>query len=249
MLKADKLKVGLLVLLFILFVNISGVLAQDGCVVPTTPKEVSGITDWVCKPDIKASSDTVARNNYVNVWVDCKDLQGKGCPKFTWSVSGTGFHFGSVSGPTTATTDVDLEIVRLYADGTACGAATITVTDECGETSTGHVRCKTGGWALYCQGANWAQTCAGRKDYVKYPDPETQIILGVGCHYHLGIGSPPYRCVFFSCGGYTSYLPEPPGVLLCGTRNYVGVHECKDFGYQGCRYYSVYLTVYKWECP
>ena len=251
MLKAKILRPAFLFLPFVFLLYSNGVsVADNSCFqgLSTIPGNPEYPDEWrdPYKPKIYSDNDEIARNNYVNVWVDS---EGRACPTYSWSVSGTGFHFNSQSGPTTTTTNADLETLQLWADSTACGPATITVTDLCEGNDEGFVRCSNGTWTLYCQGANWAQTCAGRKDYVKYHDPETKIILGVGCHYHIGVGTPPYRCVFFSCGGYTSYLPEPPGVLLCGTRDYAGVTQCEDLGSQGCKYYSVYLTVFKWTCP
>ena len=95
------------------------------------------------KPKIYSDNDEIARNNYVNVWVDS---DGKACPPYSWSVSGTGFHFDSASGPTTATTNADLETLQLWADGTACGPATITVTDLCEGNDEEYVRCTNGRW-------------------------------------------------------------------------------------------------------
>jgi len=61
-----------------------------------------------------------------------------GCGPFTWAVSGTGFSF------TSATTDVRSN--TLNADATACGTATLTITDDCGTVLTEYVRCTTGQW-------------------------------------------------------------------------------------------------------
>ena len=96
----------------------------------------------------------------MKVWVDS---EGWARPPYSWSLSGTGFHFGNVSGPTTATTDEDLEGLELWADDTACGSGTITVTDVCGNTGTDYIRCTTGQWVLH---SAW-NSC---------PDPG-------GCHY------------------------------------------------------------------
>ena len=76
-----------------------------------------------------------------------------GTPPYSWSVSGTGFHFESVTGPTTIT--IGLKVVQLWADDIACGSATITITDSAGQTATGYVRCSTGQWTYmgYCQSA------------------------------------------------------------------------------------------------
>jgi len=54
-------------------------------------------------------------------------------------VSGAGFSLTSA--------ETDGLTNTLEADGTACGSATITVTDDCGESCTGYVRCTTGRWA------------------------------------------------------------------------------------------------------
>ena len=83
----------------------------------------------------------------MNAWVDS---DGKACPPYNWSVSGTGFHFNSASGPTAATTNADLETLQLWADDTACGTATITVTDNCEGTDTDYVRCTTGTEKFLC---------------------------------------------------------------------------------------------------
>jgi len=60
-----------------------------------------------------------------------------GCGPFTWEVSGTGF---SIPASTDGRTNT------LSADDTACGTATITVTDNCGDSCTGYVRGTEGQW-------------------------------------------------------------------------------------------------------
>ena len=77
------------------------------------------------------SDDTIDRDGTATIVVT------GGCPPFTWSVAGTGFSIPSTSQTRT---------VLLSADNTACGSATITVTDKCGDTCTGYVRCTTGQW-------------------------------------------------------------------------------------------------------
>jgi hypothetical protein len=97
------------------------------------------VTCKVCPPDIVMTWDealsgkTVARNNSVGVYVQ------NGLGPYTWSVAGTGFSL------THAETDVVSN--TLSADATACGTATITVTDFCGDSVTGYVRCTTGQWS------------------------------------------------------------------------------------------------------
>lgn len=79
------------------------------------------------------SDDTIDRNGVAVITVT------DGCPPYSWVVTGTGFGF------TKAATAVKTN--TLTADNTACGTATITVTDKCGDTCTGYVRCTTGQWA------------------------------------------------------------------------------------------------------
>ena len=155
-----------------------------------------------------------------------------GIPPYSWSVSGSGFSLSQSQTVSVSNT--------LNADSTACGAATITVTDALGDVVTGYVRCTIGQWVFICFGENTAGTCAGRKDYVEIIG-DARLILGVGCHYS------PYECIFYSCGGYTSYLPETEGELKCGSSDWTG--GCDGGEYYGCYYYNVYLRVWKWECP
>ena len=82
--------------------------------------------------DSEGSIETLARNNSGPVAV----LGGRS--PYSWTVSGTGF---SIISPTVG------KSTTLTADGTACGSATITDTDACGETVTGYVREPTfGNW-------------------------------------------------------------------------------------------------------
>ena len=98
------------------------------------------VTCKECPPDIVISWDsdnsaeTIGRNAAVDVYV--KD----GLGDYTWHVAGTGF---SIPETTTGVHNV------LSADNTACGTATITVTDVCGDTTTGYVRCTAASdWVL-----------------------------------------------------------------------------------------------------
>lgn len=156
-----------------------------------------------------------------------------GVPPFTWSISGVGFSLAD------SVTQVRINSVHNSSGG--CGTARIEVIDACGNRCFGFVLSTVGAWVPFCSGTNDSSTCAYRKWYIHYPDLETKVMLGVGCHYH------PYHCIYYSCGGYTSYLPEPAGVLKCGTRNWTG--GCGDIGSAGCYYYNVWLVVEKWECP
>ena len=77
--------------------------------------------------DTTNSDETVDQSNTATVIVT------GGCTPFSWEVSGTGFTL--VAASTAGRTNT------LIADGTACGAATITVTDNCEDSCTGYVRC------------------------------------------------------------------------------------------------------------
>ena len=101
--------------------------ACDPCV-DTTPMT------W----DYDTSAATVARNNSVGIAI----LDGLG--PYDWSIAGTGFTLGSAQ-----TSGVSNTVI---ADGAACGTATITVTDQCGGSVTGYVRCTTGHWNLVGNG-------------------------------------------------------------------------------------------------
>jgi len=82
-----------------------------------------------------------------------------GISPYIWNVSGYGF---------TLSQDETYGLYNtLDADSTACGTATITVTDAQNETVTGYVRCTTGKWSdwnssrrrlAYCSNP-WVNTC------------------------------------------------------------------------------------------
>ena len=99
-----------------------------------------GITDpcSIAHTSVSYDSDnpaTIARNDS-----DIEITISDGIGPFTWAVSGTGFSLGSAT--TTGRSNT------LNADGTACGSATITVTDVCSDSDTGYVRCTSGQWVL-----------------------------------------------------------------------------------------------------
>ncbi len=102
---------------------------QDGCFVPTIPKQVTYPQGWLPTLEIQKSSDSVERGDCIDVWLE---TEGAVSPPFQWSVSGTGFHFGSPTGPTTAVTNSENEILHICADSTACGGADISVTEQNG---------------------------------------------------------------------------------------------------------------------
>ena len=71
------------------------------------------------------------------------NVTANGTP-LTWAVSGTGFSLEHAE--TAGTGNV------LHSDGSACGAATITITDCDGNQATGYVRCTAGVWSALVVG-------------------------------------------------------------------------------------------------
>lgn len=105
--------------------------------------------------DTAESSTTITQNNSCSVAV----LGGQG--PFYWAVSGTGF---SMAVGKTAHYDRNNVLV---ASGSACGVAIITVTDTCGNTTIGLVRCTDSGFwyeftddVCYEGGAETSYGCA-----------------------------------------------------------------------------------------
>ena len=104
--------------------------ANCGCITIESscdPCAAAAAMSW----DDDASADTIARSASVSIAVQ------DGLGPYNWSVSGTGFTLGTAQTAGVSNT--------LSADGAACGSATITITDQC-RTTTGYVRCTTGGW-------------------------------------------------------------------------------------------------------
>jgi RHS repeat-associated protein len=193
--------------------------------------------------NIYTSSDTVDRNNNVNVWVDS---DGKACPPYSWSVSGTGFHFNSASGPTTATTNADLQTLQLWADGTACGPASITVTDDCDEVTSGVVRClDASDWVLkeqcnscYIDCSTYGcPTCTAPSDYI-IGEKKWVFFGGVN-----SIDSDPDCPRTWQGPGCSGSCSHPP--TFCGNP-----YECAGGipCYAGGSCLLVALRYYEWEC-
>jgi hypothetical protein len=153
-------RICLMLILFIFCLHLQViVLAEDcheqtgGANTPTPSGDAVYTEEWrqTCDcdggvPVIHLSSDTVVRNNFIEVWVDSEN---QACAEYTWNISGSGFHFHNASGPTIARTEADSERVEVWADSTACGSAIITVTDKCGEEATSSARQPNNGkWFL-----------------------------------------------------------------------------------------------------
>lgn len=220
----------ILLMLFFFALNANVAMAQDGrskrqngCVVPTVTGNVDKPEGWN-SPKIYTSSEEVARNSFVKVWVNS---EGYAKPQYSWSISGAGFHFDNVSGPTTATTNKDLEELDLWADDVACGSCTITVTDANGNTTTQYVRSDNGVWSL----------CYKKKGTMCYWDSCCNFVL----NGHLinicncGTGSSWHGCTTAECGdgfAFEACWPDLPD-------------ECSIPINNGMWKFYVYV----WTCP
>jgi hypothetical protein len=129
-------------------------LADDSCSdnvdtsgLPMIVGDYSYSEKWFSTLILNVSEETVSRNNFVEAWVDSMEW---GCPPYQWTVSGSGFHFQSVSGPISISTFKESETPKVWSDNTACGTATITVTDVCGQVATAQVRNTYGKWVTDC---------------------------------------------------------------------------------------------------
>jgi len=147
-----------------------------------------------------------------------------GCAPYTWSVSGTGFTLETEGEPTGP-------INTLYADGSACGAATITVIGCDGTQIAGYVRSTTGQWEDY---ADRREVCIAASLYSK---------TGITCDIVVGktkyvsriaiyetteecVACPPYDCT--------------AGPSYCGSENTVDGWKRRSWGEN----YEL-----EWKCP
>ena len=92
----------------------------------------------ICPPDISISWDNTSSPSTIGSSSEAEVYVQDGIAPYSWSVSGTGFSLRRAKTDTVSNT--------LITDGAACGKATITVTDFCGDVTTGYVRCTTGSW-------------------------------------------------------------------------------------------------------
>ena len=130
--KKKRFEIGLLVLFLIICLHLIGVKSM-ACEVQTVTANVTYPEGWFL---------TYSPNNPETIEPSSEEtIRIFGCrPPFTWSVEGNGFDLS------------DDETVTLFntlgADGTACGSATITITDNFGASDTGYVRCTNGQWVF-----------------------------------------------------------------------------------------------------
>jgi hypothetical protein len=159
MLRAKKLRTAFLFLPFVFCLYLSGVsVADDSCFqgLSTIPGNVKYYFEWD-----PTNPQEIGRNSNVEIKVI------GGIPQYNWSVSGNGFNLSQSQ--SNGISNI------LTADSTACGSATITVTDGCGGTTTGYVRCTSGDWVLLggCDGCAWGcpaigiVTCLSHDDIIE----------------------------------------------------------------------------------
>jgi len=240
-----RLPMYMIAAILIMAVSVRLVGAEEKCVVQTVTEEIKispdwpDWTEWYRKLEISAEKLTIGRGEGINLW--CFTEGGSSCPPFNWNVSGTGFHFYGVAGPTTGETEEELEIITLYADNNACGTATITVTDSCGDTSTAYIRCTTGKWTRisteFCSqmidGSTPGQCCK----------QTSEVIVGKYRYRDSWMGGPyPCRITGGGSGVYCSkwsYTTDKSDKCCY----YVGFYPCFPTTWLG------HHTLDEWVCP
>ena len=134
-------------------------------------------SNWSCPENLSLeydttnSNETIDRNGSANLV-----FTGDDGPYYTWTVSGQGFWFDD--NHTVKTLTNNGLTATLYADDSACGAATIEVTACSGGTpEIGYVRCTKGQWgsyltacgqSVYVPGNNVCTSIDGKTKYTNY---------------------------------------------------------------------------------
>jgi hypothetical protein len=122
--------------------------AEGNCwSIPTVTAEFVYPEGWFSRLQWDSTNpQTVGRSSSVTISV----VNGE--PRFTWEIGGDDFWFNEEQ--TAASVSTDGRSVTLYAGPSACGGASILVTDVMGDTVMGSVRCTNGRWVLvheeYC---------------------------------------------------------------------------------------------------
>jgi len=136
-------------------------------------------------------------------------IYGK-CPPYTWSVSGSGFAL--------ANSETSVLSNTLSANSSACGAATIIVTDGCGNTTEGSLRCTNGRWIRtsqkFCPAPGPPTTITSAGQHIRV-DGKWKMIQNRFRYYSTGTSS----CIY-------AYIPEDVcrGSSYCDT--FLGLGEC-----------------------
>jgi len=193
--------------------------------------------------DSETSAETVARSASCTVAIT--DSLGTGGP-YAWGVTGTGFTLDNVE--TVGLTNT------LNADGSACGAATITV-NGCGDVEIeSSVRCTSGHWvrdSFTCGPSGLWTSRSGPTSYVFYlirgKEKSAQTIVGcftdaelcVACEGFCSSNKP---CIDYVCADI------PPGTFAdCGGSYETSLHDCTDGDDTRC-FYGATPSYWLWEC-
>jgi hypothetical protein len=155
MIKSKIVKILLKSIIVIAILNLNSFsFAEDSCSdssvesgLPLILQDYNYSEDWFSTLYLNTNKETIPRNDFTEAWVDSGEW---GCPPYRWTVDGSGFHFESKSGPISISTYKESETPRIWSDNTACGTATITVTDVCGQVATAYVRNTYGEWVTDC---------------------------------------------------------------------------------------------------
>lgn len=242
MIKARKLNILMLTGFFLLLAAANEANSQcPECPTPvfSAPGNYQKDPSWDLKWS-ESNPQTIARNAEVGI-----SVMG-GVTPYAWSVSGKGFSLDQ--------SQTLVESNTLRADGTACGAATITVSDASGASVNGAVRCTDSGtWntieANTCAGGGTAYSnIIGNKRYVVILSHPSLVFVGCdpasvsACHawyINYGMGyipaAPKSYCKRGICGDDPSggrwYTIPNPG---CGSQG-------QTYGYA--------YSIEEWTCP
>jgi len=157
-----------------------------------------------------------------------------GFPPYTWQVSGNGFIL--------SLNETEVPSNALYANNTACGTATITVTDNYGVLVKGYVRCTAeSDWVL--KGSYRSTDTGGLVGGSSCPCCGDSYKVTIGHEKYIGIG-----CGCFSGGDDATWTSTPSGAPAsppCGSP-----YNCCGSDDPGHNCHCIWQVIYyyKWEC-
>jgi len=186
-----------------------------------------------------ANPEEVDQGSSVNLAIE------SGCPPFSWTVSGGGFSLEE---------GINGEMI-LSANGSACGSAEITVTDDLGQSITTYVRSTVGQWSSYTNGCvlsgapdsevAGAITLVVEKTQGKYNQKEVVTESGSGDNCNIFCNNPTYGCI--GCTPCLSWHCTSKGWYDCGGSFSCGVWGCGEDDGTWCMC-QVGLAYREWEC-
>ena len=199
----------IMMILFVFCLQITRIVFAEDCQDsrgPGTPSSVGNAeytAGWRCEctgaiPTIVASSKAIAKGGSITLWVNSSGLA---CPPYTWSTSSKGHSLNITE------TENDLETVTLSCTTGTCGTnydvvATVTVTDQCGETDEIEIRNTAGTYSVLLETCGvldgWHQSVCYKDgfkfvvDHYNCACPETK--SGDKCPDHPCCGCSSYYC-------------------------------------------------------